>query len=254
MRVLVTRPAKSASRTCGKLRALGHMPFCLPMFTPEHDPEAARLALQDKALQDKHRAVIAITSAEAARVLQDLPLPDVLRSLPLFCVGEATAAAARQAGFANVVSGPGNGHDLAEVIADRLPDRTGTVLYLAGIPRASTFERELLAHGIRFQTHEIYRMTERQYTPEQFEEKIVQARPDAILFYSRATADAFFRHDVAPIFATQGLAPSFLCLSPHVSDGMASPFRPQTLVAETPDEPALLALLAKCAHKSTPPF
>ena len=97
MRVLVTRPAHSATRTAQRLRDMGHEPLLLPLREPLHDSNAAADALAITG------GAIAVTSAEAIRVLSALGEklhPHLARSL--FAVGETTAEEARSLGFRSV--------------------------------------------------------------------------------------------------------------------------------------------------------
>ncbi len=66
---------------------------------------------------DAAQALI-VTSRNALRALSAHRHLDKARKLPLFAVGEATAAAARELGFAEVTPGPGTGAGLAG--ADRI--------------------------------------------------------------------------------------------------------------------------------------
>ncbi len=132
MRVLVTRPLPSAERTAKSLRDMGHEPVLLPLSQPVHDSKAALEGLA------RSNGPIAITSAEAVRVLssagEDIK-PYLLR--PLFAVGGASAKEAKAIGFNSVTASSGDGAQLAELIAHQTRE---TVIYLAGSPRAETFE------------------------------------------------------------------------------------------------------------------
>ena len=63
MRVLVLRPEPAAGRTAARLAARGHEAVLLPLSQAEHDTDAASAGLAGP------HSAIAITSAEAARVL-----------------------------------------------------------------------------------------------------------------------------------------------------------------------------------------
>src|SRR5579885_1232276 len=54
------------------------------------------------------------------------------RGLPLFAVGDATAARAREAGFAAVVSAAGTVEDLARLVRAQLAPGGGRLLHVAG--------------------------------------------------------------------------------------------------------------------------
>ena len=85
-----------------------------------------------------------------------------LLKLPLFAVGEHTAAAAREAGFTDVLAakgGAGAERDLvlASVKAKQLK-KSATLLYLAGADLARDLAGELGEKGFTVVTHTTYRM------------------------------------------------------------------------------------------------
>ena len=62
---------------------------------------------------------VLITSANGARAVAAHPRRGELTALPVLAVGQASAAAARAAGFADVTSADGDGGDLARLAATR---------------------------------------------------------------------------------------------------------------------------------------
>lgn len=237
MHVLVLRPEPAASRTAEKLAALGHEAVRLPLSRPEHDVAAVVAALAEP------HAAIAITSAEAARLLARLG--DTLephRQTPLFAVGEASADAARRAGFRSVTAGRGEGESLAEAIAAR-EGGPSPILYLAGHPRAPRFERRLEEAGVAFRTVEAYRMVPLVPSPGEIEAALFAPMPDAVLFYSRESARSFF---ALPPLADERerLYPMrFLCMSANVAAAVPEDLAAMTAIAAFPDEGSLLALI-----------
>jgi uroporphyrinogen-III synthase len=235
MRVLVTRPLHSGKRTAERLREMGHEPLLLPLSHPVHDVGAA---LDGLARTD---GAIAVTSAEAIRAIterKDAIAFHVQR--PLYAVGEATADEAKTAGFRSVVASSGSGADLADTIASLGRDR---VLYLAGFPRAETFEARAREIGLNITVAECYRMEPFPIDAAWFQTILAEQRPDSILFYSRQTAESFFglpgmrtRQDVIA-----GIR--LLCLSAAVAAAIPAPLRENIAIAEMPEERSLLSLL-----------
>ncbi|MEJ1938075.1 uroporphyrinogen-III synthase, partial [Nostoc sp. NIES-2111] len=105
MRVLVTRAADDAGATAERLRALGHTPVLAPLGSVRTLPAAWPDPLPD---------ALAATSAHAFPGL--MPLPAEAGQIPSFAVGDRTAAAAREAGFATVETGQGDGGTLAALM------------------------------------------------------------------------------------------------------------------------------------------
>jgi uroporphyrinogen-III synthase len=236
LRVLVTRPKISAARTAERLVTMGHDPVLLPLSEAVHRPQAARQALSAP------YSALAVTSAEALRVLSE---PDLQAAVdfhkPIFAVGDATAAAARSAGFREIHTGQGDGQDLAELIAASSGDRSDGILYLAGKPRAQAFEQRLEALGIAVKTAEIYEMTAVEYAPADLAEALTSRTIDAVLLYSQENALRLFGLVAPHADALAGMR--VLCISDRTAAKVPAPYRHRVRVAGSPNEDALLALL-----------
>lgn len=94
-RVLVLRPQPGADATAARAAAIGLSATVAPLFTT--------VSLPWEAPAPDPYDVLMLTSANAVRL--GGPKLAQYRALPVFAVGEATAAAARAAGFANVRAG-----------------------------------------------------------------------------------------------------------------------------------------------------
>lgn len=234
MRVLVTRPQPSATATAARLEAIGHEAIVLPMMEAVHLPQAAL-----DALAFPHSA-IAVTSAEALRAVSAIRdrLGPYLQT-PVFCVGAATADAARQLGFQSVMVGPGTGAGLAQFIASTSGNLADGLVYLAGLPRSPGFETALLEAGIGCRSADVYRMSPIAHAPETIESLLLSCKPEAALFYSRETARHFFALNAART-AFPGMR--LICLSEHVADAIP-PGIGQIVIAAQPNEKSLFALL-----------
>jgi uroporphyrinogen-III synthase len=108
MKVLVLRPQPGADETAARARALGLEVVVAPLFAVR--PLAWRPP--DPAGFD----AIMLTSASAARQASGGLTP--YKSLPCYAVGEATAAAAQEAGFADIRVGPDDGAALLLMMAE----------------------------------------------------------------------------------------------------------------------------------------
>ncbi len=236
MRLLVTRPQPAAEATAGRLERLGHRPLLLPLAQAEHLPDAALTALRSP------HAAIALTSAEAVRVLAKLGADlEPYTAKPCFCVGEATSRAARRLGFSSLHAAAGTGRSLAELIADRLGASETPLLYLAGSPRSEGFEATLRQRRIAHLTVECYRMRPIAHPQDIMARLTSDGMPDAVLLYSHDTARRF-----AALLDEAGLAPAafsprYLCLSAVVAEALPEGARVE--IAARPDEESLFSLL-----------
>src|SRR6478736_8244207 len=103
---------------------------------------------------------VVVTSANAVRGIH--LKGHRLLELPLFAVGEHTAAAAGRAGFTHVVSASGDAANLRDLVLASLKakelKKASTLLYLAGAELARDLASELEENGFRVVTQTTYRM------------------------------------------------------------------------------------------------
>ena len=245
MRVVVTRPEKSGLKTAELLRARGHDPILLPLTAPVYDTEAATAALA------KEPTCLAVTSAEAIRALVSADA-DFLASLqkPIFVVGQASAMAARDAGFQTIITGESDGAALAHLIAEKTRNDTslkGTICYLAGSPRDAGFEQTLNALNVAFETAEIYQMRQIEWQPAQLKERLTHQPSDAVLFYSSEAVRIFF----ALVKDERLLAPlrqaRMICISAKVLSHIPETFRSRAYASAEPNESQMFDLLERKA-------
>lgn len=101
MLVLVTRPREQSADTVEALEALGHEALV--------DPLLAIRPLDPGPIDFDPADAVIVTSANAVQALRAVP-----PSLPIYAVGESTAAAVRSKVGNAVRVGPGDGSGLAE--------------------------------------------------------------------------------------------------------------------------------------------
>lgn len=118
--LVIVRPEPGATATATAAREMGLQPIVIPLF----EVRPVEWAVPDPAGFD----ALLLTSANAVR-MGGAGL-DGLRSLPAHCVGEATAAAARNAGFEVATTGK----DGVDSVLDSLPDAL-RLLHLCGLDR-----------------------------------------------------------------------------------------------------------------------
>ena len=239
MRVLVTRPMPAAERTAAKLTRRGHQPVLLPLMRAEHRLDGLKQGPAPEI------AALVVTSGEAIRALAELSDDErrLYLDLPLFAVGETTAAAARKLDFTKVEVGGGNGAALARhLISSPNLDPARPLLYLAGDPRSPELEQHLVDSSRSFQVVECYRMLSiRRETDELV--RVLTPKPDCVLLYSSETARQF-----AALLQTDQIASAaenirFLCLSHKIAAALPEDFRPRTAWPMEPQEDLLLDLI-----------
>ncbi|CAN7519693.1 uroporphyrinogen-III synthase [Neorhizobium sp. LjRoot104] len=236
MRVVVTRPENAARRTAERLQDLGHQPVLLPLTKAIHHPDAALTALTTQ------HAALAVTSAEAVRVLSSLGerLSPCLGQT-LYAVGETTAKAAEDAGFRNIRSGAGTGAELAELIAGDASTFDAPLLYLSGKPRSPKFEDGLRTNNVPFVTAEVYEMVPIAYDEVFIRDILLDPPVDAVFLYSRENARLLC--DFAAPHLKELASVQFVCLSDNVAEIIPPEFHRNIKIARHPDEDGIFALL-----------
>ena len=241
MSILVTRPHPDNETTADNLRARGHVVLLAPVLKFEpvvfHD--------EGEASYDG----IIITSANAIRGAA-LQLRDLgLLQLPLFAVGEHTAAAARDAGFADVVAAGGDAAALRDKVVrsarDKVLKKNSTLLYLAGADLSRDLGGELGAEGFNVVTQTTYRMAPVKVLPREVCDGFAAHGIDAVLHYSRRSARAFLDAARDEGVEISALAIPQCCLSETIAGVLREAGASQVLVATTPDENALFDTLER---------
>lgn len=232
MYVLVTRPEPAAERTAAALIARGHEVWKVPLMRVE--PVAADLS--------GHWGAVIVTSANAPAAIADNPAREALRKLPLFAVGERSAQAARAAGFADVTSAGGDVRDLVQLLRERQADASAPLLYLAGEERAADLVGELAARGIATEMRVVYRAVAAPF-PDELIAALEAGDVQAVLHFSRRSAENFLAGARTAGVAEQALAVRHYCLSAQVAGPLIAAGAQRVVVAPRPDEAALVELL-----------
>lgn len=116
--VWITRAQPAADASAERVRAMGHTPIVVPLLIVEPTPNPD--------LDLRGVGALAFTSANGVRAFAAL---DDRRDLTVFAVGQATARAAREAGFTRVLSSDGDVAALAQGVAGRRGEIKGEILH-----------------------------------------------------------------------------------------------------------------------------
>jgi uroporphyrinogen-III synthase len=234
MHLLVTRPQPDADRTAATLRARGHAVTLAPVL--------AFTAL-DVAIGEGPWAGLLLTSANAVRAVRAHPAFAGLRALPAIGVGDRTAAAAREAGFADIASAAGDARDLVAMASSRFAGQRETLLYLCGEHQAADVGGALAEAGIAVAPVPVYRMVAAEHFPAPAVEALRAGRIEAVLHYSRRSAAAYLACAQHDGIQTPALAPVHYALSAAVAAPLVDAGARDVRIADRPDEAALLRAL-----------
>lgn len=227
-RIWVTRASPGAEETAERLRAMS-----LPVLV---DPLLAVVPLTPSIDLDGV-AALAFTSVNGVEAFARLSAD---RSRPVFAVGERTARAAREAGFAEVLSADGDVGALAALIVGRKSRIDGVVLHPGALEPAGDLVSPLAAAGLTARRVAVYETVERDPAPATLAQLGTMA---AVLLYSPRAAGKLAR------VLKARPAPSLraLCLSPAVAKALGTADQDGLLAsvacAPHPTETALLDLL-----------
>jgi len=181
---------------------------------------------------------ILVTSGNAIPLL-----PDTHRHLPLLAVGEATAAGARAAGFAQVSSADGDARALAALTVQSCHPDGKPLLLVSGRGQGQGLASALRESGFRVVRRTVYAAVPVAALPDDVRGAIEAGRVGAALLFSAETARqcvrllraASLRDAVRSIEALAISQPTAMALR-------ALPWR-RIRVAERPNQDAMLAML-----------
>jgi len=236
VRLLVTRPEPDCERTAALLRERGHDAVVAPLLRIE--------PIADADFGQGPFGGVVITSANAARWLGLHPRRAEVLTLPLFAVGERSAAAARAAGFSAVISADQDVRALARLIAERQPAGVAPLLYVAARERGGDLAGDLAALGIAVKTTVAYRAAKAEALPDAARQALAAGALEGVLHFSRRSAEAYLDCCSSAGLLSQGLAPTHYCLSAQVAEPLVGAGAMDIRIAARPEEAALLDLLA----------
>lgn len=220
MRVAITRAAPENERTAERVRARGAEPLLAPLITIipcGYDTNVA------------DAQALIFTSANGARAF---PAIRDAQHCVVLTVGDATAEAARDAGFRDVRSADGDVDALAALAKAALDPARGKLVHIAGDRVAGDLAGQLRAAGFAFERRFAYVARAALTLPPAFESPL-----DLVLFHSPRAA-AIFAERGAPNAAAMTAA----CLSPAVAEAARKAPWKRLIVAPAPREDALLSV------------
>jgi uroporphyrinogen-III synthase len=233
MRLLVTRPREDADALAAALRELGAEPVLAPLLTIEPMPD---ITIELDGVQ-----ALLFTSANGVRAFA---AKSDARDLPVFAVGDATARAANEAGFANIESAGGDTHDLAALVARKLDPTAGALLHPAGRDVAGPLKQDLEARGFAVRRETYYRAERARTLPDEARRALTDGTIDGVLFFSPRTAQSFVSL-VCDAALNDALEQSYAyCLSAAVAKIARDVRWRDVRVAAEPTQAKLLDLIA----------
>lgn len=230
MRLLLTRPEREARRSAARLEAMGHGVLCAPIF--EIRPTGL------PAPHHPHGAIL-ITSVNGADWLDKLP---GWQENIVYAVGPRTAETVQARGTPkNMVIAEGDAASMIPLIKAQMPPGA-RLIHVTGVDHKAEPDASLRAAGFDVTTWTPYQACAAQKLPETIANALGENRLEAVLHYSRRSAQTLL--DLIP----EPLREKFqnlhqLCLSEDVATPLRALPDIRIAVAPEPSEQALFALL-----------
>ncbi len=177
--VLITRPQPDADAFAAECREAGLAPIVSPLLTVRY---------RDDWTAPGEAGAIAFTSANGVRAFTRRA---AIKGLPVFCVGEATAAAAGKAGFQKVITADGDVASLAALIVENAGALAGPIVHIAGARRAGDLIAMLEKQNIAAARVVAYQTEEAPHLPTAAREALEAGAPLSVALFSPRTAQLF---------------------------------------------------------------
>lgn len=241
MKILVTRPRADAQHFAEALVRLGHEPLFEPMLEILFRPGPP--------LGPAGYQAVLLTSVNGVRALtaRNGGSAGALSPLPAYAVGDATAAAARAAGFATVVSAAGDATALAGLVTARLSPPGGALLHVAGSEVAGDLAGRLSAAGFAVERAAIYQARHASELSTATRDAFSRGAVEVATFFSPRTMRAFVTLVRQAALGAALTSVSGLCLSRAVAEASEGVAWRALIVASRPDQDAMLQSLATFA-------
>lgn len=233
MRVMITRPVEDAVPLAAELRERGIDSLIVPLMTIRYRPGPPLDLIGVQALL--------VTSANGVRAFA---ARNPERDRLVCAVGQATAQAARDAGFLRIGTAAGDVGSLADMVRRTLNPAGGALLHIAGSILAGDLAGALGNAGFRCRREVLYDALKVERLPEDAVTQMREGALDGVILYSPRTARIFVDLTRSAELAAQCAAMTAWCLSGAVAEqARALPWR-HVVVAARIDTAAIVDAIA----------
>lgn len=240
-RVVVTRPSEASADLAADLAVHGIEALSAPMLRVEAVPPPAPFP-------DPAQAIL-LTSANGAEGAARLT---ERRDLPVLAVGDATAAAARAAGFSRVSTASGDATGLVEHAVHRCRPTAGPLVWVSGEAVSTDLAADLAARGFRVERRIAYRTMQAEALPTAVDFALRHQTVDGVLFFSPRSAEAFARLvQQAGLEAACGRVAAY-CMSDAIARAASKLAWRAIHVADGPTKSALVSTLLQGRNEAAP--
>lgn len=232
MKILLTRPVEDSQRIANDLKELNINSVISPLLEIHRK--------RNKEIDyEKYQSVL-ITSKNAAFGLCDSAIK---KSLPIYCVGDATSSFIESLGFSNVISASGDVSDLIRITAANLNPSNGPIVHLSGQHVKHNIKKELEYLHFEVDVSVIYEAKEVKSFNADILKSLEKKEITGVFLYSPRSARIFIDNlkRIKLTAAAQDL--KVYCISLAVADELKELKWKKVLIAEKPDNAEMLALV-----------
>ena len=180
MHILLTRPLEDSHKLILKFQSLGHIVSNIPLISIEK--------VNYENLDFSQFNGIIFTSSNA---IEHLEIKNINKRIDCFCVGNATEAMAKNAGFQNIYSASGNVNNLKEIILQNFESSKGQLLYVSGEAISNDLDKQLILEGYNVERIINYKAIQVEKFNSELIEQLKQKMPDIVYVYSQNSAVSF---------------------------------------------------------------
>ena len=180
MHILLTRPLEDSHKLILKFQSLGHIVSNIPLISIEK--------VNYENLDFSKFNGIIFTSSNA---IEHLEIKNINKRIDCFCVGNATEAMAKNAGFQNIYSASGNVNNLKEIILQNFESSKGQLLYVSGEVISNDLDKQLILEGYNVERIINYKAIQVEKFNSELIEQLKQKMPDIVYVYSQNSAVSF---------------------------------------------------------------
>ncbi|MCB1522149.1 MAG: uroporphyrinogen-III synthase [Hyphomicrobiaceae bacterium] len=242
----MTRPEPDASEMRDRLAGMGHTADVAPLLQISLTPPPAAAF--------EGVTGLVVTSRNGLRALATSQALPGLLALPLYVVGRATGAAARELGFADVTVGPATAKDLVSIIVGAkgtvtVGDGPRRLLHLSGDKISFDLVPPLAEEGVQLDRITVYRSQTADAMADAVIAALREGRYDAVVLMSPLTAETFVHLVLREGLAEAAAVPAYLCLSRGIADVIRRLSPAKVMVAARPVAEDVLALVHDLASQ-----
>lgn len=248
MRVLVTRAENDAADMATSLEQLGVEVFVSPLLSVVYEDIAPETLSNAGGLIATSRNGLKALAWSMARDQASTPTLAKVLERPIFTVGPATSALARDLGFLNIIEGPGTAAGLVPVIlARKAAVGSCPLVHLAGDTLAFDLKGALGAQEIAVDQVSAYRMDEAASLSEGVKTALSNGGIDGVVLMSPRTAEVWTRLVKMSGLETKMSNLTHVCLSGAVVQRVRFQPTPKIALAAMPNAQEILSLIRRLA-------